>query len=29
LMMLDAILLAVGIGFFVASILYVSACERL
>jgi hypothetical protein len=27
--MLDLVLLAVGVGFFVASILYVAACDRL
>jgi hypothetical protein len=27
--MLDVVLIAVGVGFFVASILYVLACERM
>jgi len=27
--MLDVVLLAIGVGFFVASILYVLACERM
>jgi hypothetical protein len=27
--MLDFVLLAIGVGFFVASILYVLACERM
>jgi hypothetical protein len=27
--MLDVVLIAVGVGFFVASVLYVLACERM
>jgi hypothetical protein len=27
--MLDVVMLAIGVGFFVASILYVLACERM
>jgi hypothetical protein len=27
--LLDAVLLAIGVGFFVASVLYVLACERM
>jgi predicted membrane-bound dolichyl-phosphate-mannose-protein mannosyltransferase len=27
--MLDVVLLAIGVGFFVASVLYVLACERM